>query len=79
MFSNEERAHVGTIYKQQGKESAILQGNFSSNRQFNSKVCKGLQYVGPKLRSLVEQAQEIQNNHYKSFPYEGSLFLAFSK
>jgi len=44
IFSNEERAQVGTLYKQKGKESAIL---------------LGLDLVGPKLRRFVEQTKEI--------------------
>lgn len=44
LFNNEERAVVGTIYKQQGKEFAVQ---------------KGLEYVGPKLANLVSQVKEI--------------------
>ncbi len=42
LFSDEERAIVGTIYKQVGRQEAIL---------------KGLEYVGPKMRSFIEQVQ----------------------
>jgi len=42
LFNNEERAIVGTIYKQIGKEKAIE---------------KGLEIVGPKLVSFVQQAK----------------------
>ena len=42
LFTNEERAVVGTIYKQQGREAAIL---------------KGLELVGPKLASFITQTQ----------------------
>ncbi len=44
LFNNEERAIVGTIYKQQGKEFAVQ---------------KGLEYVGPKLANFVTQVKEI--------------------
>lgn len=44
IFSNEERALVGTVYKQEGKEAA---------------VSLGLDLVGPKLRSFVTQAKYI--------------------
>lgn len=43
LFTNEERVIVGTLYKQEGKQPAIL---------------KGLELVGPKLRSIVEEAQK---------------------
>ncbi|HRD51311.1 MAG TPA: tRNA 2-selenouridine(34) synthase MnmH [Flavobacteriales bacterium] len=44
MFSDEERATVGTLYKEQGRDAAVLQG---------------LRIVGPKLASIVEQARTI--------------------
>ena len=44
LFSNEERAVVGTLYKQQGRDEALLEG---------------LRIVGPKLASIVEQARAI--------------------
>lgn len=44
LFSDEERAVVGTLYKQTGKDEAIL---------------KGLDYVGPKMTSLIKQGKKI--------------------
>lgn len=44
LFSNEERAEVGTLYKQSGQESAIL---------------RGLEIIGPKMAGFVRQAKEI--------------------
>jgi tRNA 2-selenouridine synthase len=44
LFSNEERAIVGTIYKQKSKELAIE---------------KGLEFVGPKMLSFVQQAKKL--------------------
>lgn len=44
LFSNEERAQVGTCYKQHGRESAIE---------------VGLALVGPKLIGFVQQAKAI--------------------
>lgn len=41
LFSNEERAIVGTLYKQEGKQPAVL---------------KGLEIVGPKLPEYIKQA-----------------------
>ena len=42
LFSNEERVVVGTIYKQQGKQPAIL---------------KGLEFVGPKMTDIISKAK----------------------
>lgn len=44
LFSNEERAVVGTLYKQQGRDPAVLEG---------------LRIVGPKLAAIVEEARAI--------------------
>lgn len=44
LFSNEERAQVGTCYKQQGRDEA---------------VALGLSIVGPKLASFVAQAKVV--------------------
>lgn len=44
IFSNAERAEVGTLYKQKGKEAAVMHG---------------LDIVGPKLRNFVTKAKEI--------------------
>ncbi len=41
LFSDAERAAVGTLYTQQGREAAVLQG---------------LSFVGPRLASMAEQA-----------------------
>ena len=47
LFTDEERAVVGTTYKQQSRENAI-------------KV--GLNYFGPKMRRMVEEVEEIISN-----------------
>lgn len=44
MFSNEERAIVGTIYKQESQEAALL---------------KGLDIVGTKMSHFIRRAKEI--------------------
>ena len=44
LFTDEERAMVGTAYKQQGRETAI-------------KI--GLDYFGVKMRTIVEQAESL--------------------
>lgn len=49
LFTDEERKVVGTLYKQQGKQKAIK---------------AGLDFFGPKMRALVEQADEILKHHF---------------
>lgn len=44
LFSDEERKVVGTTYKQQSRENAIK---------------TGLDYFGPKMRGMVEQAEQL--------------------
>ncbi|MBI9064111.1 MAG: tRNA 2-selenouridine(34) synthase MnmH [Marinilabiliaceae bacterium] len=44
LFTNEERAIVGTLYKRTGKDAAVL---------------KGLEIVGPKMVDFARQAGEI--------------------
>ena len=44
LFTDEERAEVGTLYKQTGQKEALL---------------KGLEIVGPKLRYFAEKALEL--------------------
>lgn len=44
LFSDAERAHVGTVYKTEGKDAAVK---------------LGLGYVGPKLSSFVENAEKL--------------------
>ncbi len=44
LFTDEERAVVGTLYKQQGRDIAVLEG---------------LRIVGPKLATIVEQARAL--------------------
>lgn len=47
LFSNDERAHVGTVYKQKSKETAIE---------------VGYTYVEPKLESFISDALKIAPN-----------------
>lgn len=44
LFSDEERAVVGTLYKQTGRDAAVLEG---------------LRIVGPKMASIVEEARAL--------------------
>ncbi|HQX43994.1 MAG: tRNA 2-selenouridine(34) synthase MnmH [Saprospiraceae bacterium] len=47
LFTNEERAEVGTLYKKKGSRVAII---------------KGLEFVGPKLSAFVQQADSLNTN-----------------
>ncbi len=47
LFDNEERAHIGTVYKQQSKEDAIE---------------LGYKYVTPKLQWYVDEALKVASN-----------------
>jgi tRNA 2-selenouridine synthase len=47
LFDNDERAEIGTLYKQVDPRTALL---------------KGLEFVGPKMRGLVEQADQWAAN-----------------
>lgn len=44
LFDNDERAQIGTTYKQVGKDAAVLQG---------------LDMVGPKMAGFVREAQQL--------------------
>jgi tRNA 2-selenouridine synthase len=46
LMENEERAVVGTMYKQNGKQAAVL---------------KGLEIAGPKLKEYIKTARRIPN------------------
>jgi tRNA 2-selenouridine synthase len=52
LFTDEERKVVGTLYKQRSREAAIK---------------TGLDYFGPKMRRMVEEAEKITGeSHYKT-------------
>lgn len=48
LFSNEERKIVGTIYKQEGRQAAVL---------------KGLELVGPRLPDIIKLAGKISKDN----------------
>ena len=49
LFSDEERARVGTTYKRVGRRAALLEG---------------LEIVGPKMRALVEEAGRLSGARF---------------
>jgi tRNA 2-selenouridine synthase len=44
LFTDAERAEVGTLYKENGPDEALL---------------RGLEFVGPKMRSLIEESRRL--------------------
>ena len=48
LFSNKERKSVGTSYKQQGQQEALI---------------KGLDFAGPKMTSFVRKAHKIAQHN----------------
>lgn len=50
LFTDEERAIVGTAYKQQGKQKAIK---------------LGLEFFGVKMKSMVDEAERLVKSHFK--------------
>lgn len=59
LFNNAERATVGTLYKQEGKENAFLEG---------------LDIVGPKMRSFVEEGKKIaRDGHFLAYCWRGGM------
>jgi tRNA 2-selenouridine synthase len=48
LFSDEERAIIGTLYVQKGKDDAVL---------------KGLELVGPKMKDFVLEAKKATRDH----------------
>lgn len=59
IFTNKERAEVGTVYKQQSREDAIL---------------LGLDIVGPKLRKIADKGkQEAIDNQLYVYCWRGGM------
>lgn len=59
LFSNEERIEIGTLYKQKGRNAAVL---------------RGLELTGPKLRSLVETVQaSVEGKHILVHCWRGGM------
>lgn len=48
LFDNAERAKIGTLYKQKGREEAVL---------------AGLEIVGPKMSGFVQRSRELSKNN----------------
>jgi len=58
LFSNEERAIIGTLYKNEGKNPAIK---------------KGLEIVGPKMVGFIEQAETLGSSTLALYCWRGGM------
>ena len=58
LFTNEERAIIGTLYKQEGRQSAIK---------------KGLEIVGPKMLGFIEQAEALGKQALALYCWRGGM------
>src|SRR3989339_1355584 len=58
LFSNEERAEVGTIYKQRGRVQAVQ---------------KGLEFVGPKLKDFTKFALKLNSDELLIHCWRGGM------
>ena len=60
LFTNEERAVVGTAYKQQSREQAIKEG---------------LVFFGPKMRPMVEEVEELLKSRAGEGETQREIFI----
>ena len=58
LFSNRERAEVGILYKKAGRNVAFK---------------KGLEIVGPKMKMIVERAEELDSEHLRIYCWRGGM------
>ena len=58
LFTDEERAQIGTMYKQVGKREAIK---------------KGLEIVGPKMAQMVEEAESLSTDRLAVYCWRGGM------
>ncbi len=58
LFSDEERAEVGTLYKQKGREAAIK---------------RGLDLVGPKMSAFITQAENLTSKDLHIHCWRGGM------
>lgn len=58
LFTNDERAKIGTLYKRKGRKEAILDG---------------LDIVGPKMRFFVEEAQNLKSEELLLYCWRGGM------
>ena len=58
IFKDTERAEIGRIYKQINKEEAVK---------------KGLEFIGPRLRSVAEEAKSLNSDNMLAYCWRGGM------
>ncbi|NNK80697.1 MAG: tRNA 2-selenouridine(34) synthase MnmH, partial [Flavobacteriales bacterium] len=58
LFTDVERADVGTLYKQMSREAAIK---------------RGLELIGPKMVSMIEQAESLNSRTFRLYCWRGGM------
>jgi len=58
LFTNDERAEVGTIYKQQSRKQAII---------------RGLEIIGPKLAEFIRKAEKMKSQSFALYCWRGGM------
>jgi tRNA 2-selenouridine synthase len=58
LFTNEERAEVGTLYKQEGRNEAVL---------------RGLEIVGPKMADFIREAKKFNVEEFRLYCWRGGM------
>lgn len=58
LFSDEERAIVGTLYKNNGQKLAIK---------------KGLELIGPKMKPLIEKSEALNSDRFRIHCWRGGM------
>lgn len=58
LFTDAERAEIGTIYKRHGQKPAIK---------------KGLELVGPKMVNFIQQAEQFNTDFFRMYCWRGGM------
>jgi tRNA 2-selenouridine synthase len=58
LFTDQERAIIGTLYDQEGRNAAVK---------------KGMELVGPKLKSFIESAESFKSSEFALYCWRGGM------
>lgn len=58
LFTNDERAEVGTIYKERGKHEAVL---------------RGLEIIGPRMTQFIKEAEKLKSDTLAIYCWRGGM------
>ncbi|HTL80721.1 MAG TPA: tRNA 2-selenouridine(34) synthase MnmH [Bacteroidia bacterium] len=58
LFTNEERAEIGTIYKQKGNQKAVI---------------RGIEIIGPKLEGFISDAKKVSDKELLVHCWRGGM------